>query len=531
MRLGELLSKAAGTFPEQTALIHHKQRISYRDLAARTGKLSAHLQGLGLPEGSRIAIYLENSIDYVTAYFAVLQAGFVVVPVDTSLNHEKLNFIVNDCQAELLLVQAKYQRMLAKYWELKPSLRRVISDRQLKFKPDGIPCETFERILAAKTDKQPADLPTTLPGWDDASAAPRELAAIFYTSGSTGEAKGVMLSHRNLISNTIGTVEYLKLTHADSVMVILPLYYIYGNSLLLTHMAVGGTVVIDNRFMYPELVLDEMESEKVTGFSGVPSNFMILLNTTSFAERKLKSLRYFTQAGGSLAPELIKRLHDAFSHKEIFIMYGQTEASPRVTWLPPERLVEKLGTVGIEVPGLLVKIIKASGEEAAVDEAGEIVVGGDSVMMGYWNQPEEQKEVLKDGWLYTGDLAKRDSDGFIRIVGRKKEIIKTGGNRVSAKEIEECLLTCEAVHEAAVFGVKDDLLGEAIRAVVVARDGFDVSEKEIKAHCRTKLSEHKIPRRIQIADALPKYKTGKVNKAALAELCEQSDDAQAADSH
>ncbi|MCK4573107.1 MAG: acyl--CoA ligase [candidate division Zixibacteria bacterium] len=519
MLLGDLLTRAAAAFPERKAVVHLDQSINYRDLALRSGVLAEHLKGIDLPPGSRIALYLENSIDYVAACFAVLNAGHVVVPIDTSLNHEKLNFILNDCQAQVLIVHARHQRMLAKLWELKPSLVRVISDKQLKFRPDQIVCDTFNEIAntAVGSDIEKSDAPATdLPGWDDANAAPRDLAAIFYTSGSTGEAKGVMLSHRNLISNTIGTVEYLKLTEKDSVLVILPFYYIYGNSLMLGHMSVGGALVIDNRFMYPEIVLDTMEAENVTGFSGVPSNFMILLNTSSFAERKLESLRYFTQAGGSLAPELIKRLYDAFSHKEIYIMYGQTEASPRITWLPPERLIEKLGTVGIEVPGLLVRIIKENGEEAVVDEEGEIVVGGDSVMMGYWNQPDEQKEVLKDGWLYTGDLAKRDDDGFIRIVGRKKEIIKSGGNRVSAKEIEECLLTCEAIHEAAVFGVPDDLLGEAIKAVVVPRNGCDIELQQIRQHCRRTLSEHKIPKLIEIAESLPKYKSGKVNKGVLA---------------
>lgn len=514
------MSRAAAVYPDNPAVIHHERKINYRDLDSAASKLAACLKGLELPEGSRIAICFENSIEYVICCFAVFKAGFVAVPVDTSLHHEKLNYVLTDCQAQVLLAQAKYQRVLAKLFELEPPVRLIISDRELRLKPDNVKCETFSNVIDRKTDRHEGESVSeerlSLPGWEDANRAPRELAAIFYTSGSTGESKGVMLSHRNLMSNTIGTVEYLGLSSEDSVIVILPFYYIYGNSLLLTHVAVGGTLVLDNRFMYPEVVLDTMDAEKVTGFSGVPSNFMILLNTTTFPTRKFEHLRYFTQAGGAMAPEVIRKLCDSFPTKQIYIMYGQTEASPRVTYLPPERLADKLGSVGIEVPGVRVKIVKDSGEEASVGEEGEIAVGGDSVMMGYWNQPKEQQDVLKGSWLFTGDLAKRDSDGFIYIVGRKKEIIKSGGNRVSVKEIEECLLLSEKIHEVAVFGVSDDLLGEAVKAVVVLKDGCEADDREIKNHCRLHLAEHKIPRYVEFRDSLPKYQSGKVNKMELA---------------
>ncbi|HKK21590.1 MAG TPA: AMP-binding protein, partial [candidate division Zixibacteria bacterium] len=414
-------------------------------------------------------------------------------------------------------VHFRFQRLLARLYEMKPALRHIISEKELMVKLEGAEHTTLTQILSQLPAEEPAeaDRKAGLVSWDDVPKAPKELAAIFYTSGSTGQGKGVMLSHRSLVANTVGTVEYLKLTESDSVIVILPFYYIYGNSLLLTHVAVGGCLVIDNRFMYAETVLDTMQAERVTGLSGVPSNFLILLNNSTFPTREFPSLRYFTQAGGGMAPDVIRRLYETFPDKEVYIMYGQTEASPRVTWLPPDRLREKLGSVGIEVPGVKVRIIKENGEEASVGEEGEIVVGGDSVMMGYWNQPDEQQEVLKDSWLYTGDLAKRDEDGFIFIVGRRKEIIKSGGNRISVKEVEECLLTNEKIHEVAVFGVPDDIFGEAVKAVVVLKQGFESNFKEIQRHCRQSLAEHKIPRHVEFVEELPKYQSGKVNKLAL----------------
>lgn len=515
MNVSTLLEKSAAVYPDNTAVIYLEDSITYRELNRKVEQISAYIRELLLPHDARIGIFVENSIDYVIAYFSIIRAGHTVVPLDTSLHFDKLNIILQDSHIQTLFVHSRFQRMFKKLYELDHHIIHMVTETEFKFKSDDIEYHTFDEIFKNQPLKEGVVSSTGLVSWDDARTAPHELAAVFYTSGSTGEAKGVMLSHRNLISNTIGTIEYLKLTEKDRIMVILPFYYIYGNSLLLTHIAVGGTVVIDNRFMYVETILDTMEKEKTTGLSGVPSNFMILLNKSTFAKRTFPHLRYYTQAGGAMAPEIIKRLVEAFPEKELYIMYGQTEASPRVTWLPPEKVMEKLGSIGIEVNGLLVKIIKEDGSEAAINEVGEIVVGGDSVMLGYWNQPEEQNEVLKDGWLYTGDLARRDEEGYIFIVGRKKEIIKSGGNRISVKEVEETLLTNDTIHEVAVFGVPDDIFGEAVKAVIVLKDGAETDEKEIQKFVRMHLPEFKVPRYVQFINQLPKTQAGKVNKQIL----------------
>lgn len=510
MRLIDFLAASAAKHPSKPAAIHHDESITYAELWSRSQAVAAFLRKINLPPQSRAAVLFENGLDYLICYFAALAANLAVVPLDTSLSGDRIRETLNDCGAKILLAQGKYRKALAAVTGAEHPLKVIVSDKPIQAEAGTVPLMPLRKIYE---DYPPAEPPAPIA--HNPQKADSALAAIFYTSGSTGKSKGVQLSHKNLISNTVGTVEYLKLTDRDSVFVILPFYYIYGNSLLLTHVAAGGTLVIDNRFMYPEAILEEMEAKKASGFSGVPSNFMILLNNTTFAKRKFKDLRYFTQAGGGMAPEVTKKLMKAFPDKQIFIMYGQTEAAPRVTWLPPERLAEKVGSIGIPVPGVTIELLDESGKAVPPGETGEIVVSGDNVMLGYWNQPEETLEVLKGGKLFTNDLARRDEEGFLFIVGRRREIIKSGGNRVSAKEVEDRLLEHESVAEAAVIGVEDPLLGEAIKAVIALKPASVAEEKDLKAFCAKTLAGHKIPKSIVFVDVLPKQLSGKIDKVLL----------------
>lgn len=527
MKLIDILKRGAATSPDKLAITHGDKNISYRDLLNGVIALSEFLKNSKIPVGSCVGILFENSIEYIQSFFAITAADMIPVPLDTSLKPDKFKFILEDCGAKGLIIQKKYTRHIDQFIDSDSTVNLIVSDRKMDLSSKGRQTKLLSEILEnskSKIDFESfiSDIDSRLPSSDLTHTAigdtPHELAAIFYTSGSTGAPKGVMLSHRNLISNTLATVEYLKLTADDSIIVILPFYYIYGNSLLLTHFLCGGRVVIDNRFAFHQVVLETMVKEKVTGFSGVPSNFMILLSNPNFCSEKFPDLRYLTQAGGAMAPEVIRKVINVFPDKQIFIMYGQTEASPRVTYLPTEKLQENIGSIGIPVPGITIEIIGENGEELPVGEVGEIVVSGDCVMMGYNNQPEEQAEVLKDGRLFTGDLARMDENGMIFVVSRKKEILKVGGNRVSAREVEEKLLEYPGVSEAAIIGVQDDVLGEAIKAFIVANDGHSIDVKEIQDFCKAHLAMHKVPKYIEFLDTLPKYQSGKVNKQALKEM-------------
>lgn len=515
MKIFDTLKASASIYAENTAAVHLENRINFKELYRKSRRIADYISSLNVEPGSRVGIIFENSIEYIILYYGISGGGCVPVPLDTSLKPEKLKYIISDCGAKVLAIQGKFNKYLNLLLDSNSTIKNTLTDNRPQTSFAGVNISLIKDILSESSAerKESNDSDEVVTDLDKASD---ELAAIFYTSGSTGKPKGVMLSHKNLISNTFSTIEYLKLKSEDSVIVILPFYYIYGNSLLMTHVAAGGTVVIDNRFMYPEVILNTMESEKVTGFSGVPSNFMILLNKSTFPTREFKNLRYFTQAGGSMAPEVIKKLMSAFPNKEIYIMYGQTEASPRVSYLPPDKLERKIGSIGIPIPGVDIKIVDEDGVEVPNGEPGELAVSGDNVMLGYWNQDDEESQVVRNGVLFTGDLAKKDEDSYIYIIGRKKEIIKTGGNRVSVKEIEDRILEHESVVETAVFGIKDDILGEAVKAVIVLNGDQEISKSDIKQFCRETLAEHKLPKVIEFVESLPKYQSGKIDKVLLA---------------
>jgi acyl-CoA synthetase (AMP-forming)/AMP-acid ligase II len=302
-------------------------------------------------------------------------------------------------------------------------------------------------------------------------------------------------------------------------MAILPFYYSYGNSLLLTHMYCGGSVVIDNRFAYPNVILEIMSQERVTGFSGVPSTFAILMHKSNIRNYHFEHLRYITQAGGPMTPALTQKIMEAMPHLKIFVMYGQTEASARLSYLEPERLLEKIGSIGRAIPGVELTVRNENGKACKPGDVGEIVAKGDNIMLGYWNNQEATQIVLKRDGLHTGDLATVDEDGYIFIVSRSSDMIKSGAHRISPKEIEEVIAEFPGIIESAVIGVPDEILGEALVAYIVVKDKID--QKELRKHLRLNLAPFKIPGEITEIEALPKTQSGKIRKFEMVEQHKQ----------
>jgi acyl-CoA synthetase (AMP-forming)/AMP-acid ligase II len=324
-----------------------------------------------------------------------------------------------------------------------------------------------------------------------------------------------MLRHANLTANTDSTVQYLSMTEKDRGMAVLPFFYSYGNSVMLTHIAAGGSLVVNQSFMYPNVILQEMLEQQVTGFFGVPSTYAILLHRSSITKFKFPALRYITQAGAAMSPQLVKQLQAVFPGVEIFIMYGQTEAAPRLSYLPSEEVVNRPGSIGKAIPGVNLTLRDIEAREVEQGEIGEIVAQGDNIMAGYWKREKETAEVLRPEGLWTGDLARSDEEGFLYIVSRKSDIIKSGSHRIGPKEIEDTLAEHPAVHEVAVVGIKDEILDERIRACVVLKDGEKTTDREMIKFCRRLLPAFKVPQEVVFYEALPKTETGKIKKTDL----------------
>ena len=323
---------------------------------------------------------------------------------------------------------------------------------------------------------------------------------ILFTSGSTGVPKGVMLTHLNLRANTESILSYLKLTSSDSMLLVLPLYYCYGLSVLHTHLRVGASIFLNNNFILLGSVINNMIKYKCTGFAGVPSHFQMLLRKSqTFKDTTFPHLRYVTQAGGKLHEAFIEEFITAFPTVDFFVMYGQTEATARLAYLPPSLVKSKLGSIGKPIPGVTLNIVDKEGKLVEVGKVGEIVVKGDNIMKGYFNDLVGTSETLKDGWLYTGDLGMADKDGFVYLTARKKGILKVGGERISPKEIEEVIVSIPEVIDSTVVAIDDELLGEAIKAIVVVNEdaNHDDLREKILNLCKQKLASsktHKIGR-------------------------------------
>jgi acyl-CoA synthetase (AMP-forming)/AMP-acid ligase II len=511
------LEDSAIRFADRRALFASGRWHTFRELDLRANRIANLLLRRGLKKADRVAILMENSAEYVESYYAILRAGGITVALNTESTAEDIGYIVRDCGVRFLITDGRLMARAVLSLPAGPDGRRPDFDAPL----DGVLIWKGRGGLPDQALRSPADmLPEALEPEPDRDPGVRlidmDTASIVYTSGSTGKPRGAVLSHLNIVSNTRSIVDYLGLTSDDRIMVVLPFYYIYGKSLLNTHVFVGGSVVIDNRFLYPNVVLQTMRDQEATGFAGVPSTFSILLSRSNLKSSKFPRLRYVTQAGGAMAPAVQKEVAEAFSPARLFIMYGATEASARLSYLDPSDLPRKWGSIGKAIPNVELYVAGEDGRPLAAGEEGEIVARGSNLMSGYWNHPEETDKVLKGGLYFTGDLGRADKEGFLYVVGRSKDMIKIGGNRVSAKEIEEAIHEHPGVAEVAVIGAPDDILGEVPKAFIVAREGYaDDLRAQLIAFLRERLAAYKIPKHVEIRDSLPKNESGKILKLKL----------------
>jgi len=502
--LPALLFTSAEKHPHRPLFIHRGHELTYESAVQQCRAFGRALRELGVLEGDRVALVINNRPEYPLAYYGALCAGATIVPLCPDTRRGTLLRALRHCEARAVVIEPRNTKLLEACQSELPELRAVISV--------GAP---------AKVDLGDAmphlNIQTLLEGPDGppSTVSSESLAAIMYTSGTTAQPKGVMLAHRNLLANTRSTVEYLHLNADERLALVLPLFYSYGNSLLHTHIAAGGTLVDVGTVAFPAAVLRGIAQARCTGLSGVPSTFARLVHSKVMGEFDLSSLRYLTQAGGPMTPALTERVLAAFQNAELFVMYGQTEAAPRLTFLAPADLSRKLGSVGKAIPDVTLEVLDAAGKPVDVGAEGELVARGDNIMLGYFKDPEATARALRPEGLRTGDLARVDDEGFITIIGRSSDMIKAGAHRIGPKEIEAVIEKLDGITECAVVGVPDELLGEAIAAFIVRTDGKGPSEKEIMRFCHEHLPRFKLPAHLVFVDTLPRTNTGKLRRSSL----------------
>jgi len=473
------------------AFITADAQVSYSQFKAMCARLAGELIQNGIQVGDRVAILAKNSPFWAAAYLATLKIGAVAVPISNLYPPDEVQRTLEFAQCKFLFIDKPAQ---GKYANL---------------------CSRLSCFLLDKSHFQgdPALWPESDPGFDLDSDA-----ALMPTSGTTACPRLVRVTHRNLQANTDSIIEYLELTAAERMMVVLPFYYCYGASLLHSHLRVGATLVISNTFTYPETVLDMMETAQCTGFAGVPSTYQILLRNSTFPRRELPRLMKMQQAGGKLHNALLQELAASHLAASVYVMYGQTEATARLSYLPPGLFHEKMGSIGRGIPGVSLKVLNENGTPIQPGETGEIVAWGENISPGYLDDEEASSEKFRSGALYTGDLATIDDEGFISIVDRKSDFIKSFGHRISSYEIESCLLQIPELVSAAVVGLPDEQAGERVAAFVVRKTGSTLAEQDILQHCRARLARHTVPAQVIFLPNLPLNAHGKVLKSELRKM-------------
>lgn len=505
--------RVAQLYGRKLGVVCGESRFSYHEFVRRCDRLSHALVSMGVHPGDRVALLAYNCHRLLEAYYGVVQMGGVLLPLNIRLSKEDFTYILNDSQTRVLFFDVEFRDIVD---QMRPCLDTVESFVPLDapVSDEWATAQTYDQLLAeaASTPFQEIE-----PDEDD-------VAEIFYTSGTTADPKGVMLTHRNLYLHALTAIIALGLRDADVQLHTIPLFHVNGWGTPQTLTCVGGTHVMIKKFD-PLAVLELLEKEQVTLVAMVPTMATALLNHPALRDHTYSRIRMVNVGGAAPSMEMIQKLEEAFG-APCYTGYGLTETSPLLTVAtlkstlgtpdPPERLRRQAMTGWPQV-GIEVRVVDENDHDVKPDgqEVGEVIVRGDSVMKGYWRQPDETARVMRGGFFHTGDMATVDDEGYILIVDRKKDIIISGGENIASIEIEKCLSAHPAVLECAVIAVPDTRWGEVPKGLVVLKDRTEASEQELLDFCKLRLAGFKCPRSIDFYDALPKGGTGKILKKTL----------------
>jgi amino acid adenylation domain-containing protein len=509
--LHDFVEHAAARLGSKEALVVKKERVTYEQLNQMANSVAHALVAAGVERGDRVVIFADNTVETVVSFWAVLKANAIVSIANPLTKGDKLAYMLNDCRAKVMITDMH--------------LANVVSDAAPQSK------HLAKVIISGAIDAaRLANVKNVMP-WSEAlahdkKAPPKrqcidiDLAAIIYTSGSTGDPKGVMLTHRNMLTAAASISTYLEIKEDEVILGILPLAFDYGLYQMIMCFRVGGRLVLERSFAFPAAVLNLMAAEKVTGFPGVPTIYAILAEMKNLKDFDLSSIRYVTNTAAALPVKHITMLRDLFPKARVYSMYGLTECK-RCTYLPYKDIDRKPTSVGIAIPNTELWIVDEHGNKLGPNQVGQLVIRGATVMKGYWEKPEQTAEKLRPGpipgeqVLWTGDFCKLDDEGYLYFVGRMDDIIKSRGEKVAPKEVEAAIMNIHGVKEAAVIGVDDEILGQAVKAFVVLEQGVTFTDKDIVKECQKRLENFMVPKFVEFIAELPKTTTGKIKKTGL----------------
>jgi len=515
MNIPFILEKAVSLYENKEAVVSEHKRFTYGEFAYRVYRLANLFQKMGVRKNDCIAILHHNSHEFLEAYFAAAWIGAILNPLNFRLSPAELAFILKDSEASVLIAASRFVSTVNSLAEYKLALKKVILTDQV-LNQYTLAHETLNYEQAIETQDSTAPPVAEI---DD-----NDVAHLYYTSGTTGRPKGVVLSHKNVCTHALAAIAELSIRDTDTWIHVAPLFHLADAWATFAITWVGGKHVTVGDFI-PETVLATIQDEKVTISNMIPTMLNMLVNTPGVENFDFSFLRVLLSGGAPIAPGVVKRIMETFQCDYIQT-YGMTETSPylavsilkeNLKRLPEKEQFTYKAKTGRPFIGVLLRVVREDGTDVAADgqEVGEIIVKGDIVTPGYWKNPEETAKAIKDGWLYTGDMAVLDEEGYINIVDRKKDMIITGGENVYSVEVENVLYTHPAVLEAAVIGVPHPKWGEAVKAVVVLKEGHNVAEEELITFCKERIAHYKAPKSVDFVEELPKTGSGKIYKKAL----------------
>jgi len=502
----EILTKSSADFPQKEAIVCGDNRISYKELNKASTILANFLRSHGVSYQDRVGIFTNKNIEETIAIFAILKMGGIFVHINPQLKESQLSHVISDCDIKALFVNDYKSTVLNKaYPEVSPIDLVISLSSKLNLNKDVF--KNIRNLDDILKEPSPDKISSDKQSEDD-------IASIIYTSGSTGMPKGVIVTHKILHDSTVISASILENNHDDRLICVTPFSFDGALSQLFTSCYVGGTLV-QQQSNFPKDIVNTMLNEKITGFHAMPSLWSILLQKHSpFAKYDYPDLRYISIIGEVFPQNHLDNLRMILNKTKFYMMYGTTEAF-RSTYLPPEDFERKKSSAGIPFPGVDISIVDEQNNICQPGETGEIIHKGVFVSPGYWNDSDKTAETFKDGSLYTGDLGKLDQGGYLYFMGRKDSMIKTQGFRVSPEEIEECIFKVDGVKEVAVIGVSGNETGVRIKAIIVCKEGYILTDKDIISHCRNRLPNYMVPGIVEFRSDLPRTATNKINRSEL----------------